>query len=55
MSSSGAIEMLIAAILLHRESIRFLKMISLQIDCNETLPSINEMRLFLLNWFPHRI
>lgn len=55
MPSSDTVEMLIAAILLHRESIRFLKMISLQMDCNQTLPSINEMRLFLLNWFPHGI
>lgn len=44
------IEMLIAGILLHHESTRFLKLIASKTGNSTGLPGIDELRLFLVNW-----
>lgn len=50
MPKNNLIEMLIAGILLHHESARFIKLIASKIGNNTELPKLEEIRLFLLNW-----
>lgn len=47
---NNLIEMLIAGIILHHESARFLKLIASKTSNNTGLPEIEELRLFLSNW-----
>lgn len=49
-AKNNLIEMLIAGILLHHESTRFLKIIASKIGNNTEFPSLKEMQLFLSNW-----
>lgn len=47
---NNAIEMLIASVLLHHESERFLKIILLQTGNTKALPSIYDLELFFYRW-----
>lgn len=47
---NNAIEMLIASVLLHHESERFLKIILLQMGNTKALPSICDLKLFFYRW-----